>query len=192
MRVSSLVLLLAPLVSCHRPVPFSVPPGGSPYPLAVGARWSYRSPLGLKVVRECRRTTVRDGQTYFEMTYTLPLWGEEPLLLRPTAEGVMACRGTREQVILRFPMREGDQWGIDFPGEDVAECTVEGIEELEILGRRMPCRRLRAIRTSRGGIQKAVDREWYAEGLGLVRMRVTHLGLTQDFRLESYENGSSS
>jgi hypothetical protein len=175
------------LAGCHRPEPPKPPPPEpDPYPLAVGARWKYRSEMGLVVVREVRRA-LPDG--WLEMVFSLPVLGEHDLPMRRTVEGVVARRDGREQLVLRVPFREGDRWRIDFPSEDLADCEVEATEELEVLGEKRPCARVKVTRTNRKSGRATVDTEWYARGIGLARMRVT-LGLTQTFVLESYEPGA--
>lgn len=120
------------------------------------------------------------------MLYRLPVLGEQKLLMRKSPTAVFARRREREQVILRLPFRAGESWRIDFSDQDLADCTVMGEEEIEVLGRKVRCTRLRVLRTSRltGGTTE--DFEWYAPGIGLARMRVTLLGLTQTFVLESF------
>jgi hypothetical protein len=107
--------------------------------------------------------------------------------MRRTEEGIVVRREEREQLTLRLPMRAGDSWRIDFPDQDLADCTVGGEEELDVLGRRMKCTRLEVVRTSREDGRATTDQEWYAPGLGLVRMRVTKAGITQTFVLQAYE-----
>ncbi len=119
------------------------------------------------------------------MVYTLPILGEQRLPMRRTTEGVVARRGHREQLVLRFPMRVGDRWRIDFPDQDIADCVVEGEEVLPVLGQERNCIRLSVRRSSRNG-GDSTDTEWYAPAIGLVRMRVSMLGLTQTFDLEDY------
>ncbi len=156
------------------------------YPLRVGCRWEYRSGVGLKVSREVKRIVRKEGRDWFEMVFTLPLLGDRPRLMRETREGVVALRKNREQLIMKFPMEKGASWTIDFPGEDVALCTVEEPEELEILGTKRMCSKLRVERTGRTSKKKTRDFEWYAEGIGLVRMTVTLMKVTQTFTLRSW------
>jgi hypothetical protein len=90
---------------------------------------------------------------------------------------------------MRFPMREGDRWRIDVPRRrEIADCEVVAPEEVDVLGRRRACSKLRVTRTDRITGKRAVDYEWYAPGLGLVRMQVTY-GLRATFVLESFERG---
>ncbi len=174
------------LTACGRGAPTPVP-APDPYPLRAGARWTYRSELGASVVREIPRTVERDGRIYFEMIFRLPLLGDRPLLLRKAPEGVVANHGGREQTILHLPLQPGRCWRIDFPDQEIADCTVEGEEDRTVLGERRRCVRLRVARTPRSGGRSTTDFEWYADGIGLAAMRVTFAGVTQTFSLESYE-----
>ncbi|MBI2901402.1 MAG: hypothetical protein HYY17_14550 [Planctomycetes bacterium] len=184
MRIAVAAALL--LAGCGRPVPSAPPPPEpDPYPLAPGARWTYRSQIGLKVVRE-----VRSASEGVEMVYHLPFMGEQRLPMRRTPQGVFASRGGVEQLVLRFPLRAGDRWRIDFPDQDLADCLAEGTEEIAVLGQAKACLRVSVKRTTRRAGRESTDTEWYAPGIGLVRMRVTQFGITQTFELESYVPGA--
>ena len=159
-------------------------PGGvsastSDYPLEVGARWTYGP-----VERRIDRTVEVDGLRWFEMKYALPLLGSRTLLMRHTAAGVVT---TGDVLLLRFPMREGDAWTIDVPGEkEVADCLVRGEEEIEFAGRKGKAVKLEVRRRSRDGRALATDHEWYAPGVGLVKMDVT-MGVRATFTLSAFE-----
>jgi hypothetical protein len=107
--------------------------------------------------------------------------------MRRTPEGVVAIRGDREQLIMKFPMKPGDSWTIDFPDEDLAACTVLEPEPIDILKKRTIASKLRIVRTNRKSGRKTTDYEWYARGIGLVRMEVT-FGLKATFELERFEH----
>ncbi|MBI4564547.1 MAG: hypothetical protein HY716_07650 [Planctomycetes bacterium] len=143
------------------------------YPLGSGLKWVYRGPAGLEVIRHigCARTI--DGLTYLEMRYRLPVYGTRTLLMRRTEGGVVGRLEGVEQTILKFPMRTGDRWTIDFPAwNEVAECTVEGQEPIRFLNREAPATRLRVARRNRHSGRTSVDTEWYAPHVGLARMVV--------------------
>ena len=74
---------------------------------------------------------------------------------------------------------------IDFPDEDLATCTVEKPEELEILGNKISCTKLRVERTDRKSKKTTQDFEWYAEGIGLVQVTVTVMKMTQQEMMNS-------
>ncbi len=159
------------------------------YPLEVGCRWEYRSQLGLKIKREVAEGT--EGE-WKKMIFTLPLLGEKTLSMKKTPEGIMARRENRNQLIMRFPMKVGESWTIDFPGEELALCTVERPETVEILGKAIPCTKLRVDRTDRKSKKTTRDFEWYAEGIGLVQVTVTVMKMTQTFTLTSYTPAGDS
>lgn len=180
------------LVSCHAPAPRAdVPAFEDDYPLETGLRWTYRGALAVSVTREIRGTREIEGRTYHEMTFILPLSGTHVLPMRRTPEGVVTWRAGREHLLMRFPMRAGDRWTIDLPGEaEVAECEVAGDEDVEALGRRLRATRLRVERRRRDGTPAGVDTEWYARGIGLVRMEVTY-GVRATFALNRFERGGN-
>jgi hypothetical protein len=107
--------------------------------------------------------------------------------MRGTREGVVAMRDSRHQLIMRFPMKPGDTWIIDFPTEDLAECTVLNPEEIDVLNKRVSASKLRVVRTNRKSGKKTTDYEWYVRGIGLAQMEVTY-GITARFILERFEN----
>ena len=191
------VLLFPLLVTCGcaekpTPSPLSAPPlvvNKDYYPLEAGCRWEYRSQLGLKIKREVAEGTEKEWK---KMIFTLPLLGEKTLSMKKAAEGIVARRHNREQLIMRFPMKQGDRWTIDFPDEDLATCTVEKPEELEILGNKISCTKLRVERTDRKSKKTTRDFEWYAEGIGLVQVTVTVMKMTQTFTLASYTPAGES
>ncbi|HKS16733.1 MAG TPA: hypothetical protein VJU16_05435, partial [Planctomycetota bacterium] len=114
--------------------------------------------------------SIRDGTTWFKMHFELPLLGTQMLLMRRTDEGVVARRGEIEQLIMKFPMRPGDSWTIDFPNEELAECTVMDPEKIDVLSTRRIASKLRVMRTNRKSGKKTTDYEWYVRGIGLARM----------------------
>jgi len=142
------------------------------YPLELGLTWVYPGPLGTQVVRRVISTREENGRPWFEMRFDLPLLGRKTLLMRRTPEGVVARRGDVEQMIMKFPMVAGDSWTIDFPTEDLAECTVLESEEIEVLGRRARASKLRVVRTDRKSGEQSTDFEWYVRGIGLARLKV--------------------
>jgi hypothetical protein len=171
------------------------------YPLEPGHVWVYKASMGLQVVRRVDplRVYVTDdprakddfmgsvsGEGYVRMRYELPVLGAKDLLMRRTREGVVARRDNREQLIMRFPMRPGDSWTIDFPSEDLAECTVLAGEAINVLDKRVSASKLRIVRTNRKSGKKTTDYEWYVRGIGLARMEVT-FGLKATFELERFE-----
>ena len=157
------------------------------YPLEVGLTWVYKSPMGLQVVR--RIGPYRSP--WYEMQFDLPLLGRKTLLMRRTPEGVVAGRGDGEQLIMKFPMRPGDSWTIDFPTEDLAECTVLEPEEIDVLSRRALASKLRVVRTNRKTGKKTTDYEWYVRGIGLAKMEVT-FGLKATFDLIRFERAGGA
>lgn len=171
------------------------------YPLEIGLTWVYKSPLGFQVVRKVGRireipVIVLDGNSqthkelivsvWFEMQFDLPLLGRKTILMHRTPQGVVAVRGDVRQLIMKFPMVIGDSWTIDFPTEDLAECTVLEPEEIEVLGRRARASKLQIVRTDRKSGKKTTDYEWYVRGIGLARMEVT-FGLKANFILSRFE-----
>lgn len=158
----------------------------SPYPLDEGLRWTYRGPGSLSVVREIKRSVVIDGRTYSEMTFVLPLLGTRTLPMRHAREGVVTPEGGTERLLLRFPLVKEETWTIDLPSEkELADCAVLGLEEVEFAGRRAEAMKLEVHRRTRDGRHLSTDYEWYATGVGLVRMEVT-LGVRATFVLESF------
>lgn len=165
------------------------------YPLEPGLIWIYKSGTGLQVVRRVVSAQhigrvpphFHDMETWFEVQFDLPLLGRRTLLMHRIPEGgVMARRSDREQLIMRFPMKPGDSWTIDFPEDDLAECTVLEPEEIDVLKKRVTASKLRINRTDRKSGKKTTDYEWYARGIGLARMQVTY-GLRATFELERFE-----
>jgi hypothetical protein len=165
-------------------------PGEEDYPLEVGLTWVYESGPGLQVVRKIVSATP-EHRRWFSMQYDLPLLGRKTLFMRRTRDGVQARRDNVEQIIMKFPMRPGDSWTIDFPNEDLAECTVLQPEEIDVLSTRALASRLRVVRTSRKTGRKTTDHEWYVRGIGLAKMEVT-FGLKATFSLIRFERASSS
>lgn len=158
----------------------------SDYPLGDGLRWEYRGPGRLGVVRSVAGASEVGGRRFWRMSYEIPLLGTRELLMRHTAEGVVATDQGRERLLLRFPMVKGDSWTVDLPSEnEAADCTVLGEEEIEFLGRTARAAKLEVRRRRRDGDAIATDYEWYAPGFGLVRMEVT-LGVRATFVLRSF------
>lgn len=157
-------------------------PAEDDYPLEEGLTWVYKSSTGLQVVRR----VVKSSGEGFEMQFDLPFIGRKTLPMQRTPEGVAAMRAGKKQLIMKFPMKPGDAWTIDFPEEDLAECTVLDPEEIDVLKNRVLASKLRVVRTNRKSGRKTTDYEWYARGIGLVRMEVT-FGLTATFILERFE-----
>jgi hypothetical protein len=155
------------------------------YPLAVGLVWVYKSAEGFQVVREFVGDVEDSGHRWFDMSYSLPI-GKEQLFMRRTPEGIVARRGSREQLIMKFPMNPGDAWTIDFPDRPLAECTVDEPEEIDVLGKKVRASKLRIIKTERKSGAKTTHFEWYARGVGLAQMQVKY-GLTYLLRLERFE-----
>ena len=155
------------------------------YPLEQGLTWVYKAPMGLQVVRRAKMTFMSPGYELL-MEYELPMLGTKTLPMRRTPEGVMARRDEREQIIMRFPMKPGDSWTIDFPTEDLAECAVLEPETINVLGKPATASKLRVVRTNRKNGKKTTDYEWYVRGIGLARMEVT-FGLKATFELERFE-----
>jgi hypothetical protein len=164
------------------------------YPLEPGLVWVYKGGLGVQVVRRVGPWAAHFpsgdddiGPEWAQMEYELPLLGKRVLFMRRSPDGVVAWRGEREQLILRFPMKPGDSWTIDFPDEDLAECTVLEPESIDVLKKRVHASKLRIVRTNRKSGKKATDYEWYARGIGLARMEVT-FGIKATFELERFEH----
>ena len=170
------------------------------YPLETGLTWVYKSAMGLQVVRRVapnpflvpdgplneRSLSSSLGTLWYEMQYDLPLLGRKTLLMRRTNKGIEAKWGEVEQLIMKFPMITGHSWTIDFPTEDLAECTVLEPEEIDVLGRRVRASKLQIVRTDRKTGKKTTDFEWYVRGIGLARMEVT-FGLKANFILSRFE-----
>jgi len=163
------------------------------YPLEKGLTWVYKAAAGLQVVRSV--DTIKfaflkgdeSGPDWFKMFYDLPLLGRKSLFMRREAEGVIARREGHEQLIMKFPMKPGDTWTIDFPTEDLAECTVLEPEQIVVLNKRVIASKLQIVRTARKSGKKSTDYEWYVRGIGLARMQVTY-GLKATFELERFEH----
>jgi hypothetical protein len=152
--------------------------------------------MGLQVVRRVHPPTIDLNaanslhllvENWFEMQFDLPLLGRKSLLMCRTDSGVKARRGDREQLIMKFPMKPGDSWTIDFPDQELAECTVMEPEEITVLSKKRTASKLRVVRTSRKTGKKTTDYEWYVRGIGLARMEVT-FGLKATFELERFEH----
>jgi hypothetical protein len=160
-------------------------PSDEDYPLIPGLTWVYKSASGFQVIRKLAPEVEEAGHRWFEMNFTLPI-GREKLLMRRTPEGIVARRADREQLIMRFPMRPGDAWTIDFPDRPLAECTVLDPEEIDALSQRRLASKLRVIKTDRKSGKKTTNYEWYVRGVGLARMEVVY-GFKATFELERFE-----
>ena len=166
------------------------------YPLEKGLIWVYKAGMGLQVVRRVGENQIivferktpdpYPGGEWFEMLFDLPILGTKKLWMKRNPDGVIARRDDREQLIMRFPMKPGDTWTIDFPAEDLAECTVLTPEPIKVLGKPVTASKLKIVRTNRKNGRKTTDYEWYATGIGLVRMEVT-FGIKATFELERFE-----
>lgn len=157
------------------------------YPLEVGLRWTYRGAGNVAVVRRIERAVEIDGRRYFEMTFVLPILGRRAIPMRHAPEGVVTVQEGRERLLVRLPLKTGDRWTVDLPSEkEVAECAVLGEEEIEFAGRKGAAMKVEVRRRKRDAEPVAIDHEWYAPGVGLVRMEVTH-GIRATFVLESFE-----
>jgi len=166
------------------------------YPLAPGLTWVYKAAAELQVVRRVvdpghLEESKASAGFWHLMQFDLPLVGRKTLWMRRTQEGVQARRGDVVQLIMKFPMRPGDSWTIDFPNEDLAECTVLQPEEIEVLSKRALASKLRVARTNRKTGKKTTDYEWYVRGIGLAKMEVT-FGLTATFDLIRFERAAAS
>lgn len=169
---------LALLAAACWTVPAGVDAPGSDYPLEVGLRWRYGP-----VERRIERTVDVDGLRYHEMTYALPLLGTRTLLMRRTSKGIVTVG---DRLLLRFPLVKGDAWTVDVPGQpELADCVVGGAEEVEFAGRTATATKLEVRRRSREGRPISTDYEWYAPGVGLVKMDVT-MGVRATFTLSSF------
>ena len=151
------------------------------YPLGVGYTWVYKSVEGFQVVRQF--VAEKDG--WFDMRFSLPI-GKDQLFMRRSPEGIVGRRGDREQLIMKFPMKPGDAWTIDFPDRPKADCTVVQPEEIEVLGKKLLASKLEIIKTERKSGSKSTHYEWYVHGFGLAQMRVKY-GLTYLLLLERFE-----
>ena len=160
-------------------------PSNEDYPLAVGLTWVYKAAGGFQVIRRLAPEVEEAGHRWFEMQFTLPI-GRERLLMRRTPDGIVARRGEREQLIMRFPMKPGDSWTIDLPDRPLAECTVLEPEEIDVLSKRALASKLRVVKTDRRSGKKSTNFEWYVRGVGLAQMEVTY-GFTARFTLERFE-----
>ena len=179
MKRALFALLAVVAVAVLWTVPRGMASSAAAYPLEVGLRWSYGP-----VERRIDRTVEVDGLRYYEMTYALPLLGTRTLLMRHAAAGVVT---TGDVLLLRLPMVEGDAWTVDVPGEkEVADCRVLGEEEIAFAGRTGRAVKLEVRRRSRDGRALATDYEWYAPGVGLVKMDVT-MGIRATFTLASFQ-----
>lgn len=155
------------------------------YPLVPGLVWVYKSVEGFQVVRKLDPEIEEAGHRWFVMNFTLPI-GQERLLMRRTPEGIVGRRGDREQLIMKFPMKRGDAWTIDFPDRPLAECTVVEPEEIEVLGKPVRASKLQIVKTERRSGAKSTHFEWYSRGIGLSRMQVKY-GKTFLLLLERFE-----
>jgi len=165
-------------------------PGVEDYPLEIGLTWVYESGPGLQVVRKVVSGTP-EHLRWYSMQFDLPLLGRKTLLMRRSRDGVLARRDNVEQTIMRFPMRPGDGWTIDFPNEDLAECTVLQPEEIDVLSTKAMASKVRVVRTNRKTGKKTTDHEWYVRGIGLAKMEVT-FGLKATFHLIRFERAAAS
>ena len=161
------------------------------YPLETGLTWVYKAPMGMQVVRRVGEpVAIQQGKRFdhpwYLMQFDLPLLGRKTLVMSRTPQGVIARRDEVEQLIMRFPMKLGDSWVIDFPKEDLAECTVLEPEQIEVLKKRVTASKLQIVRTARKSGKKSTDYEWYVRGIGLARIQVTY-GLKATFELERFE-----
>jgi hypothetical protein len=189
--VLGMALMAVPLLqpgvrrgSSARPVapPPAAPPGVALYPLEAGLRWSY----GPLVAREIAATSHELGHDWCLMTFRLPI-GTHVIPMRHTMEGVVTHREGREYLLMKFPMIPGDSWRIDLPGEkEIADCEVVGRETIRFLGKEGEAVKLKVVRTPRSGGRGITDFEWYADGVGLVKMQVTY-GLKATFTLERFD-----
>jgi len=143
------------------------------YPLRPGFRWVYRCGIFTAI----REVTRRDG-AWFTMHYNLPL-GRFDLPLRHTPDGVATTVKGVDHLLMRFPMTKGERWRIDAPGlpgpNEIADCEVIGLEEIDYLGRKGIATKLRVVRTNRRTNKSVTDYEWYVDGVGLAAMQVTGL-----------------
>jgi hypothetical protein len=155
------------------------------YPLEAGLVWVYKAPGGWQVIRKLGPEVEQAGHRWFEMRFSLPI-GEERLLMRRTPEGIVGRRADREQLIMKFPMKPGDTWTLDFPDRPLAECTVLEPEEINVLSKKTLASKVRVVKTDRKTGMKTDNFEWYARGIGLVQMEVTY-GFTARFILERFE-----
>ena len=156
------------------------------YPLEAGLIWVYKAAGGFQVVRRLAPEVEEGGHRWFEMNFTLPI-GREKLLMRRTPDGIVARRAGREQLIMRFPMKPGDAWTIDFPDRPLADCTVLAPEEIDVLSGRATASKLQVVKTDRKSGRKSINSEWYVRGVGLAQMEVTY-GFTSRFILERFEH----
>jgi hypothetical protein len=156
------------------------------YPLETGMTWVYKGPWGVQGVRRVEWPQGKGGLGWLDMHFEFPALGRKSLTMRRTRDGVEALRDGHKQLIMRFPMKSGDSWTIDFPDEDLAECTVLEPEEIEVLGRRARASKLQVVRTNRKTGKQTTDFEWYVRGIGLARMEVT-FGLKANFILSRFE-----
>lgn len=163
------------------------------YPLAPGLRWIYAGErTRFRVVREVGAPVEADGVLWHPMKFRLPILGVSELPMRTTSRGVELWRAGSRHLMLPLPLRVGERWRIDIAGEDLADCEIVRVERIELPAGPRDAYVNRVVRTNRRSGRSVEDREWYVPGMGLVRMRVTLMGVTEEFRLTEFGEAPST
>ncbi len=171
------------------------PAGPSPrvsdaYPLQEGLRWTYLAGRNVRGTREIAGWSDQGWILRFDFP-TLPANRRE-LLVRRGDDGILGRLGDTEQLILPLPFKIGTTWTIDFPGwPETASCRVAGWEPVEFLDRKEPAMKVEIVRRDRRTGEETPDAEWYAHGIGLVKMTSTKFGLRVAWTLSKFEDLST-
>ena len=136
------------------------------FPLETGLQWVYKAANGFEMVRKLGPVVEEAGHQWRQMQYRSLLFNND-LLMRRVPEGVLGRHLGREQLIMKFPMRTGDSWIIDFPDQELAECTVLEPEDIRALGKTVKAAKVRVVLTNRTSGRKSTNFEWYARDIGL-------------------------
>lgn len=163
------------------------------WPMAKGNKWEYRATLNGKEFEfssEVTEVAVKDGKRIIRMKLRFPGGGyDEGYTLTGNGLELNEFNGLKHdppRTILRFPIKAGDDWvqklktGTDDEGWTVA---VKESEEIKVPAGKFKATPVQTIAESKR--QKLTATTWYAEGIGMVKMKSPEL----NFELKQFTPG---
>lgn len=142
-------------------------------PLRVGNTWTYSAPdgeytrtvVGYRTIRglEAAKIVVRypDDRTWVEYVVR-----DRKGYSSVAYESGGKFRESDPFVFFRLPVRGGQKW--ESQGVSFKDC---GTETIEVMGRRIACRKIHSLVMTGGRGATVTYESWYAPGIGLVRER---------------------
>jgi len=169
------------------------------YPLAVGNKWHYSVELdGEKVtaiISVAKLEKVGDKTlAHLETRLGSEVISEEDI--STNAQGAFRQRESGQEVtpplcLIKYPVKVGDEWETPTKRGKLAVTItgrVDKLEEIEVAGRKYQT--VKVILKTKLGAQVVSTTNWFADGVGVVRIRLEQPGNISTFDLEKFEKGA--